>query len=375
MTRNRYKNKREKTLSLSAPQYEVDQPVPSIPDMVNWAANGESDDLLQKFIQVLTDSASLADEPEFTDFPLDHKKVFKTFERWLIKYKNRLEAAQKKGFTQFEELFDEMRLKVVDELATPVFYKEVDNRLETMLERVKSDNDLKKIEMILMIKTILQKKQFPVGLCGLIMEIVNRKLNQTLQTYHEEQELYDLVSETIAETGEDPLKMIDDPEKLNEIEQKLSAARPELRQLAEKQAWDMVDAFEDQLLEGKIKLDLFSDEELILPFQQLEKKYGKPLLEIDDADEEMPGQIIDAITQTINDLMTPERFQRLRQDIESAAREWACERQEWAIVLRLELEYLAGEKYEDNKFVLATFLGQINRAGKEAKPARKHQKR
>ena len=73
--------------------------------------------------------------------------------------------------------------------------------------------------------------------------------------------------------------------------------------------------------------------------------------------------------------MTPERFQRLRKDVQSTAKAWLRERQKWAAALQFELGWLDGEQYEENKFVVSAFVGQMMRLGKDQKLAPKQKKR
>jgi hypothetical protein len=90
--------------------------------------------------------------------------------------------------------------------------------------------------------------------------------------------------------------------------------------------------------------------------------------------EEMRQRVLDTMMQAINDMMTPERFQRLFKDVQSIAKTWLRERKKWAAALQGELIWLDEEHYEENKFVIAAFLGQIMRLGNDQKPAQKHKK-
>jgi hypothetical protein len=73
--------------------------------------------------------------------------------------------------------------------------------------------------------------------------------------------------------------------------------------------------------------------------------------------------------------MTPERFRRFRQEVDKTATNWLRTRQKWGAALQFELGYLDGDQYEENKFILAVFLGQIYRLGKKHKSAMKKRKR
>ena len=88
----------------------------------------------------------------------------------------------------------------------------------------------------------------------------------------------------------------------------------------------------------------------------------------------MRKRVFDAIVQAINEVMTPERFQRMRNDVESTAKSWLRERKKWGAALQGELIWLDEEQYEENKFVISAYLGQIKRLGKDQKPAPKKNK-
>ena len=73
--------------------------------------------------------------------------------------------------------------------------------------------------------------------------------------------------------------------------------------------------------------------------------------------------------------MTPERFLRFCEDVERMAKTWFRTRQKWAAALQFELAYFGGDQYEENKFILAAFIGQVYCLGKEHKSAPKAKKR
>ena len=376
MARNRYKKSRVK-----APSPDFQNPSikysPATQIVVNRIASSGVDYLMQNLIRIMTDSVKLAEEPEFIDFNLDGEKAAEVSQRWMKKYEKRLTAAREKGSDKFQEVFDEMRIEVINELATPAFRKDVDERLQALFDRLMATEDLEKLEMVLLLKPLLGMKSVPWGLCGLVLAVYNRTMQKAIQEYEEDQGVYDAVVEAFKAEGEDSVdvvKIIESPEKLEQIWQKLFAAKPGLRQRAEKQVWDMANAFEKELAEGKVTLDLFTQAELVLPLLRLQAEVGE-LLTQEQPTEEMRQRVFDAFLQAINEIMTPERFQRLRKDVQSTAKAWLRERQKWAAALQFELGWLDGEQYEENKFVVSAFVGQMMRLGKDQKPAQKQKKR
>jgi hypothetical protein len=328
--------------------------------------------LRQNFIRVMRDSGSLAEEPEFADLYLDEKKVVQATERWLKKYDKRLAAAEKMGPDEHHKVFDEMRIKVIAELATPAFRKDVNGRLHALLDRLVETDDLDKLETVLYLIPLLDMKDIPWGLCGLILQLYHRTLQKAMQEYEEEEEVYGALLEEIESAGGeevDVLKLLESPEKLEQLEQKIFA-KPGLRERAEKQIWNMVVAFEKELLEGKVALDLFTQEELVLPFGRIQAEFGEGVDQLEPSDETR-GRFIDILRQTIAEIMTPERQERFRSDVQAEARTWLRERRKWGAALRAELSWLEDTKYEENKFVLAAFMGQVKRSADTERPAKK----
>ena len=371
MARNRYKKSRVK-----APSPDFQNPSikysPATQIVVNRIASGGVDYLMQNLIRIMTDSVKLAEEPEFIDFNLDGEKAAEVSQRWMKKYEKRLTAAREKGSDKFQEVFDEMRIEVINELATPAFRKDVDKRLQAMLDRLTTSDDLEKLEMVLLLKPLLDMKRVPWGLCGLILAIFERSMEKGIQKYEDEISVYEEVVKALKDEGEDKIdviKLIKSPGKLEQIGQKVFEAKPGLRERVEKQILDMVVAFEKELAKGKITLDLFTEAELVLPFQRLQVQLGESFTE-GQLTEEMRQRTFDVIVQAINEMMTPERFQRLRKEVHSTAKAWLRERKKWAAALQGELVWLDGEQYEENKFVISAFVGQVSRLGNDRKSAK-----
>lgn len=376
MTRKRYKKNRAKA-SLPTLQHQAHNTSPAAQIVLNQIAIGGEDYLKQNFIQIMIDSARLADEPEFNDLYLDGEKTTRVTERWLKKYEKRLTAAEKKGSDAYQDVFDEMRIEVIADLATSAYRKEVDARLQVLLDRLMTTNDLTKLEMVMLLKLLLGMKSIPWGLCGLILAIYNRTMQRAMQEYEEDKNIFDSVEEALKAEGVDDidiLTILEHPDKLEQIGQKLFGEQPDLRQRAEKQIWSMVNAFEDELAKGSVDLDLFPEEELMLPFQRLQAEFGESFMQV-QLSNAMRERTFDAIRQAITEIMTPERFRRFRDDVEMTAKTWFRTRQKWATALQLELGYLDGDQYEENKFVLAVFIGQIYRLGREHKSVAKSKKR
>ena len=375
MPRRRHQKSQTKTIA-PAPQKQSRELYPAAQVIAQRMANGGADYLKQNLIRIMTDSARLAKEPEFRDLYMDGEKAAQITERCLKKYDKRLAVAEKKGPDEYHEVADDLRIKIIAELSAPAFRKEVEQRLESLMHRLMKGKDTKKLEMVMMLIPALKLKRIPWGLCGLILEIYNRTIQRIVQETEEDQGVFDAVAAAVKAEGEeniDAFTILKHPDKLEQVGKKIFEAQPGLRQRAEKQVWDMIEAFENALGHGDVELSLFSEEELMLPFQRIQAEFGEPFTQAQPS-EEMRERIFEAVRQALIEIMTPERFCRFRDDVDKTATNWLRIRQKWGAVLKFELDYLDGDQYEESKFILAAFIGQIYRLGKVHKPTTKKKK-
>ena len=375
MPRRRHQKRQTQTTEL-VNQKQSRELSPAVQVITQHIANGSEEYLKQNLIRIMTNSARLAREPEFRDLYMDGEKAAQITGRWLKKYDKRLSAAKKKSADEYHETADEMRIKIVEELAVPEFRKEVDQRLQALMARLMKGKNTKKLEMVMMLIPALKMKRIPWALCGLILEIYNRTIQRFMRENEEDQGVFDAVAEALKAEGEeniDVFTILKHPDKLEQVGKKIFEAQPGLRQRAEKQIWKMIEAFEDSLGKGDVELSLFSEEELMLPFQRIQAEFGEPFTKAQPS-EEMHARIFDTIRQAITEIMTPERFRRFHEDVNKTATNWLRIRQKWGAVLKLELDYLEGDQYEENKFILAAFIGQVHRLGREHKSTTKKKK-
>ena len=368
MPRKRRQKRQIKTIA-PVPQKQSREFYPAAQVIAQRMANGGEEYLKQNLIRVMTDSVRLANEPEFRDLYMDGGKAAQITERWLKKYEKRLDTAKKKGSGEYQEEADEMRIEIVAELATPSFRKEVDQRLQALMDRLMKGKDTRKLEMVMMLLPALEMKVIPWGLCGLILEIYNRTMQRFMQENEEDQGVFDAVAEALKAEGEekiDVFTILKHPDKLEQVGKKILEEQPGLRQRAEKLALEMEKAFEDAVGQGEVELSLFSEGELLLPFQRIQAEFGEPFAQAQPS-EEIRERIFEAIRQAITEIMTPERFRRFREDVDKTATNWLRTGQKWGAMLKFELDYLRGDQYEENKFILAAFIGQIYRLGKAQK--------
>jgi len=81
----------------------------------------------------------------------------------MTKYDKRLSAAQAKDSGEFQQVFDEARIEIIAELATPAFRREGDERLQAAFNRLSASADLDKLELVLLLKSLLGMKDVAWG--------------------------------------------------------------------------------------------------------------------------------------------------------------------------------------------------------------------
>jgi hypothetical protein len=193
------------------------------------------DSFEDNFILIMNESAQLAEEPEFKDLYIVDAKTTEVTERWIRKYEKRLAAAEKKDPDKHHEILDDMRIQIIDELATPAFRNDVEERLQALLDRLMMNQDLDKFELVTLLQPLLNNKCMPWGICGLIIEIYNRTIQRVMRQVEDEFSVFGSIVEALKAEGQDEIDLdniLEQPEKLEQIGHKLFEAHPELRQRA-----------------------------------------------------------------------------------------------------------------------------------------------
>jgi hypothetical protein len=218
--------------------------------------------------------------------------------------------------------------------------------------------------MALALKPILQMKEIPWGINGLILGIYNRTLGPTRRSLEEEEASEEILGDLVEELreGHDPVVVIsklEDPEKMAELSKKLES-RPGFRERLEHQLDEDVDRFEEALWKGKVKLDLFTEEELQLPFSHLREELEGEQLDPSALEaKQAADRLIDSIRQALLEIMTSQRLQRMKVDLERVFQNWLSQRDRWAMALRAEIYWLDDIKVSENPFLIAAYVAEI----------------
>ena len=340
---------------------------PAAQKLAERIASGGVNYVEQNFVRVMEDSAQLLEEPEFQDIYLDSEKTIQATERWLDKYKKRLEEAERKGKKHLHLVVDEMRIDMISELVTPKFRREIRRRLKRIMDRLITSDDLDKLELALLLQPILTETETPWGICGLILAIYYRTLEEATGEYREEESFYKELESIIEDEGGDIevfRKLQDQPDKLAQLGKKITAL-PNLQKKMEEYTWDLIKAFEMELLAGKVELDLFSKDEILMLDSRFREEYGEPDTELETAGEEHAKRVIIIVRELLDEIMTPERKQELCEDVRKTAKKWGMTRRKWGAALQAELGWLEDDSIEENPFYIAAYMGQVFRMSKD----------
>jgi hypothetical protein len=284
-------------------------------------------------------------------------------DRHLIKSRKRFEAAHRQSTEAFEEALIEMHIEIVNELITPDFRMEFQKRLEALHERLQQENDFDKLQMVVILETALELKTPPISRTGLISQIYNRTIQQSLEEQQEERNLLARMTAEFDLVDADPQEVyaaIETPENLKTLEAEL-VKHPRLMARMQQRISNLLDDFEKELRQGQVKLELFTLQELALPIQRLQVNLGETAQSFDASKEDAQKQIFAVFNETVAEIFTPERWQKFYRDMQDTARKWIIARNAWGTALHTELSLLDKEKYEQSRFVLFVFWGQLGR--------------
>jgi hypothetical protein len=337
--------------------------LPSAQAVADKIARGGKSYFEDNFERIMIDAFALAEEPEFSDLYFDHEKTGTVTARIGRKFEKQFDAARKKGEDEAHQVYDEMRIEIVDALATPAFRKEVFRRLEQLANRLAGTADAGKLETAFILGSMLRMKKLPWGICGLILAIYDRTLERGRRKLEEARSVMQEVLELIG-PDQDPetvLSTLQDPGHIGELTEKL-AARPELRQRLERQFDKMVEEFERALWTGEARLDLFTQEEIQLPFHRMQEKIEAENVDISTADPQKTTQdLIQFMRNSLAEIITPERFREIKASFQRVLQQWQREKNKWALPLQVEIGWLDDYKVEENTFLLAAYVAQIRR--------------
>ena len=214
----------------------------------------------------------LRKEPELRDLAFDVEETVEVSLRVREKYENQILQLRHANKSEQIQMRDEVRAEIIDELATPDFRKGVLRRLERAIDRLMKTPAADKLELALVLKILLENKQVPWGLCGIMTDLYCATIDRADQLARAEDKIFGKFRQAF-KGGKDMDRLpaiMKDPERLEALARKIEA-QPGLNDSLQRQTLKRLHAFEQVVSRREVELDLFTDAEILLPLNYLKE--------------------------------------------------------------------------------------------------------
>ncbi len=319
--------------------------------------------LEDNLIHVLRDSYQLHRESEFRDLYFDLRQTDTVSSRVMRKYEQQLQDVLKKSKDERQQFYDEVRIEIIEELAKPAFRKDVLDRLERLAQRLAGGKDVNKYEIAMLLQPLLQEKEIPWGLCGLVTSIYEASREKAERQFGQALGEFEKILGQAGGEG-NLAKFLTLPDSSPEITQAVERlkARPDVLEALRKDADQAFEEFEQQIAQGKVQLDLFDSAEVERPLRALADYVAQNQVDAKSADHsEISRRMVELVQQAIDEVMTPERIQKMKDDLKRLSAEWLREKNWQGILLQGEISLLDSEPPGENAFVYAAYVNQLKR--------------
>ncbi len=313
--------------------------------------------------RIMQGSHILRNEPELGDLHFDLDKTDAVRSRVMQKYEKKLPVVLEKSEDERHEFYDEVRIEIIEELATPAFRQDALKRLEQLAERLASGKEADRFEMALVLQLMLRQKEIPWGLCGLITAIYKDSAERADRQFHEAIGEFEKMLQQVEREGsvEKLLTLPDESPEIVQVVERLRA-QPGLLEELRIDADKAFQGFEGAIANGEVTLDLFTPEELQRPLRAMAGYLARNQIDAKTADkQEVAKQFVSIIRRAIGEVMTKGRIQKLKDDVQRISAQWLREKNWQGILLQGEISWLESEKPADNPFVFAAFMSQMKR--------------
>jgi hypothetical protein len=329
--------------------------------------DGKPEDAMGIFMNILVDSYVLADEPEFIDFRFDSDKAYASADQVSQNYARDLRAAEKAGGDQLEFVQENILIETIDRLLNPQIRQDILYRLDSLLNRLQtSKGDFEKLTMTAALKTAFEADDFPWGMSNLTVELFQRSIERAAPGPDVAQ-LFEQVEALAGKdlSPEEFVEKISDPGFVKELESKIDTDSEIFQRIAD-QADQISDDFINAVFHGRVELDLFSEAEL-LSFLKLMQEQLLAVGQVPSKADipEVRDIFQAAIHDYIQEIVTPERLEAMKVDLQAILKTWLKEGNKYAGPLLTETNYLDREAPAENFFIRVTFLSQLRRATRE----------
>lgn len=315
----------------------------------------------KNFVRIMRQCYVLRKEPEFRDLAFDVDETVEVSLRVREKYENRVLQLRHGSKSEQAQLRDEIRAEIIEELTTPDFRRDVLRRLDRAIDRLMKTSSADKLELALVLKTLLESKQVPWGLCGMMTDLYCATIDRAEQLARAEEEVFAEFRQAFKDGKDmDGLQAIrEDPERLAALARKLEA-QPGLNDHLQRETEKRLHAFEQAVSRREVELDLFTDKELLRPYIYLKEYVDEHKIDLAKVDQDkMAEQFTESIKRAIREIMTPERVEEMKHCLEQTSQTWLRAGNPHGALLQIELSYLETEDPSTNPFLQSGFLGQL----------------
>lgn len=313
-------------------------------------------------LSILRDSAKLRQEPEFQDLRFDKALVAEVMEDAFRRYQKRLEQAEQEGEKALADVWAEMEEEIIEALTPPAFRRDFLEQLDRLAERLRRAGEREKLASTLLLSTILKIEGMPWSVCGLVYAIYREAQEQLFQEIAEEEALMRTLLEGVeAEDFEAVWATLEEPERKAAAEAFLRR-HPDMRKRLEKEMDRKIDEAVEAIKEGKLKLDLFRDEELLrgMAYLAIYEEQFSISQELTEAEANaVAARFFKLIQRAIAEVMTPTRVAEMEAHLKGILRElWKAKDKQTLLIQAVTASLEAWEHYEDNPVLIAEYIRQ-----------------
>ncbi len=287
------------------------------------------DQFMARLERGLMGSWVLRQEQEFSDFYFDPDSLLNSLVRHQERYEARFAALGEindKNRDIAHQLYDEFRIDVIADLVTLEVRSDLQKRAERCRARLQRGQDTDRLEMILYVSTLLSqaKPLLPLGVCALFTVIFEESKEQALKIEEGHEALVAQITAQLPKGAEPDMEQLlaiaQQPDRMAQFLETLDT-HPETRASLERDMDRMIDEVSEAVRYGKLPLDLFTEDEVLLTYADLfialESKSPKKRL-----DKEANARLlVDAMKRNLNELVTPARNRQIRQKLDALSSE------------------------------------------------------
>lgn len=360
------RKEKQKRPGVAPPTWANGEVSPTARKIMDALGRGELFRTETQLFDLVTRSDMLLDEPEFEDYAFDATHVTAVVAPIIEEHKAELEQARASSEDEYNAVYDEIRIEAIDTLLSQARRREFLNLYDEMLRRLLAGDEVDKIQVALVTRSIFDQKEFPWGLTGILVALFEQAHTSVANNLEMVQDLVvsSLKKQHPELTDEQARAMLQDIEKLEELLPEIeftSEQSDELNEMAD----EILDDFERSLYSGTVPVDLFTDDELAEVAERMNAITAQADLQSFESETRHMEAVARMLQAYIGEVMTPERQIQLKTDLTTIIGEWQAAGIESSVLLEMERDSLDQVELAENQFIYAALVGQLRRASDE----------